>query len=418
MTHSGAKNRARTRALYTGENFQLAQAAIRTLPPKMSALPSAGTEDQQRLESALMVALCRPGVEAFLPVAAVHPLPQGLELTVPPRHLPEFCRRVLPLPGGSPFAVSGLLALAADRRVLLRRPGQDASIVIRACGKPRWDSTVAAIMKFDKTIHVVASPTLAERWHRTSADADPESAWIGSQLLRRIGLFQEPAAAAWVTQWQAHRVTVEWLAAEAPEPLASALLAPAFGLEFPTDGPVANVAVPRRVTRRSDASGRGTYEAEFNHFYAASFQTILRMLMIEFPEGDIAETAAAKAFADVWRRRDSLAERGNAWHRVLKAGRRKAFGLRARRHREEELTRLDRTYDVTRRFAGPGQRVVAEQTLQSFLQQLPRRQAEVCALLADEYTVDEIAKVLECSVRSVRENRRVIRQKFSSYWDE
>jgi hypothetical protein len=93
MTHSSAKNRARTRARYTGENFQLAQAAIRALPPKMPALPAAGTEDQQRLESAVMVALCRPGSEAFLPVAAVHPLPRGLELTVPPELLPEFCRR-------------------------------------------------------------------------------------------------------------------------------------------------------------------------------------------------------------------------------------------------------------------------------------------------------------------------------------
>ncbi|MEW1793051.1 hypothetical protein [Streptomyces niveus] len=251
MPHTTHKRLARRRTAYTGESYQEAYEALRACPVP---LPEAADDHQRRLESQIMIALTStygtapprtwtPSSHPYdrpppLGVEKARPTATGLELVVSPRFttcLAEAGFIKGDLPVGDRYELVDRVddpARQAARVVVRVRSPQHSG---RRRGRDRGHTIEGRVIE----PRGVWSLALNPRWACRDFQMDsPESAPVGSQLLRRAALFSDSDALRWITTWTGHYgpaplTYAEWLPDRVPVALAVRLADPVFGVAVP-----------------------------------------------------------------------------------------------------------------------------------------------------------------------------------------
>lgn len=240
---SRLQHNARLRVRYTGENYQQAEEALRH---DRIALPAAHSQEQQELESLIMVALASSGGsvpegwmakkrswpdELALTIESVRPTANGLELCVPRDLLWAFLQCIgLPDDHRQAAQTEGAFELADwdgnGRVIVWSSPGK---------GRPRHKRSIYRM----EPVHPYRGMSMNPRWARSSTEIEfPQGALVGSEMLRRAAIFSGKQAGEWVTTWQeiyllGPRWDVDWLPDPVPPALARALAHPVFGIHIP-----------------------------------------------------------------------------------------------------------------------------------------------------------------------------------------
>jgi hypothetical protein len=259
MTHNTGKTLARTRARYTGENYQQAREALKGIGPGAERLPSACNEAQRRLEATILLALVRHGTssdpgapggtrwwpgETPLTIVGVRPMADGLDLRIPEELLLAFCWCLLPYglsssDGQASRPMQWLNTKPIRSGIRLYRPDQSAGVTVRGCSAALWREAVHGASARSREEEIDDEPRrrrLNPRWARDAAECfDPAGSLIASQLLRRAALFRDPEAAEWIMSWQARRLpggqnVLEWPPDPVPPALSRALRHRLFGV--------------------------------------------------------------------------------------------------------------------------------------------------------------------------------------------
>ncbi|WP_405793008.1 hypothetical protein [Streptomyces sp. NBC_01506] len=255
MPHTTHKELARRRTAYTGESYQEAYEALRAC---RTPLPEAADTHQRLLESRIMVALASASGTAprtwmpalyfrdyasSLGIEKVRPTATGLELVV---HSHGFTQCL-----GGVGLIVGDLPLGDRYELVDERTAPGARVVVRVRSprtarahppypRPRLRQADALTGRWIEA-RGVGWLAMNPRWSRRTFEVDrPESAAVGSQLLRRAALFANDGAFRWVTAWrscnaQAPLTYAEWLPDAVPLALAQRLADPDFGITVPKE---------------------------------------------------------------------------------------------------------------------------------------------------------------------------------------
>lgn len=236
--------RARARARFTGESYQLALTEIRSLSPRGAPIPEASCPGQSFLEAQLLESIRGvrqadwPGDSRRFGITAVTPRADELIVQVPAAALPKLLWCITPswLPDGprSPnvdvevCGIPGLRAHPHRRGVALSRPGLPGRIRILVAWRTWQKATAAAFEDLLRRGGVLASHTHPDQWHPAEIDFTetleglyaPSSqryreSRFPSQVLRRLpGLC--PPGVNWVDMWmsaaQGYQIQLEWAA--------------------------------------------------------------------------------------------------------------------------------------------------------------------------------------------------------------
>ncbi|MFJ2407282.1 hypothetical protein ACIOUE_38990 [Streptomyces xanthochromogenes] len=204
------------RRLYTGESVQQAHRAIDALSTGESPIPAADSTAQQHLEARLLLALIEfRSVYTRYPlgIAAVHPDPDGIALTVESEErATEILFSILPayMPGEEVHGVPGLRITRRDRTAIeLHVLGQPTRLRLAGLPARVWrvaeENTLAKWIDPGRmNLSWRSSPrswTEAEREHHAQWE-DPgdhyvqvtlRGSWLSSGLLRRAALLHTVA---------------------------------------------------------------------------------------------------------------------------------------------------------------------------------------------------------------------------------
>ncbi|MFF3849651.1 hypothetical protein [Streptomyces sp. NPDC002328] len=249
------------RCLYTGESWQQAQRALKRLPAGVKPLPPAQATAQERLEARILLGLLeyRHVYTRFpLGIAAVRPEGRRITLWVESEERgAEILFNLLPsyTPGSEVWGVPGLrIVRRSQNGIELKVLGSPAGL--RLAGLPSTVWRCAERRMLDRWLDGVqhcwrSSPrawTVAERDHQAMWDDEDDDhfvhvqhrgAWLGSSLLRRIGLLHTVANTFRVDGYRGSAFDVTRLILRSshvpdqgpgPHHIVSALLDPAFGL--------------------------------------------------------------------------------------------------------------------------------------------------------------------------------------------
>lgn len=138
----------------------------------------------------------------------------------------------------------------------------------------------------------------------------------------------------------------------------------------------------------------------FEEFYAAQYGTVVRLAAALVGRWDVAEELVQDAFIALYPRwtRISSYEAPDAWLRRVVLNR-SVSALRRRAVEARVTTRLARR----RSDAGPDEPRVGDADVWRAVSELPKRQAQVIALVfLEDRTVADVAVILECSENTVR----------------
>ncbi|MEU0844050.1 hypothetical protein ABZ370_31865 [Streptomyces sp. NPDC005962] len=248
------------RRLYTGEVWQQARRHIDQLPAGAPPVPAAGTPAQEWLEARVLLGLLEHrNVYTRYPfgVTAVHPDPTGVTLRVESeQRAAEILFNLLPASGsnGEVWGVPGLrITRRLATRIELRVLGQPARLWLTGLPSTVWRSAEKLMLEMwldGVQLYWRSSPrawTDAERAHQARWDDEDDhfvrvqrrGAWLGSGLLRRLGLLHTVANTFFVDGYRGSAFdTVRLILRSShvldlgpgPHHIASALLDPVFGL--------------------------------------------------------------------------------------------------------------------------------------------------------------------------------------------
>ncbi|AGZ41812.1 caspase family protein [Actinoplanes friuliensis] len=233
MTPKTISARARRRARYTGETYaQARDAVLRLTAAGATALPEAHNAAQQRLESRIMSAiLSRPAPAGLLPVRAVRPFGDGIELLITEGLTEPFC--------GDVFApLDGFTARPRGHAIEVSDAASSARVLLRNLSLRRYRTAVAA-------------------GSDEPASVDPARQGEVSAMLRRLALLDEPDVAGWASDW------FRWVARLSAEParqpgeqLVAMLADPLFGCAVSGVDGLENVRRRRLAPFRAPAPRR------------------------------------------------------------------------------------------------------------------------------------------------------------------
>jgi len=248
------------RRLYTGEVWQQARRGIDQLPAEASPIPAAESSAQEWLEVRVLLGLLEfRNVYTRYPlgIAAVHPEPTGVTLRVESeQRAAEILFNLLPASGsgGEVWGVPGLrIARRFATRIELRVLGQPARLWLTGLPSTVWRSAENRMLEmWLDGVHLYwrSSPrawTDAERAHQALWDDEDDhfvrvqrrGAWLGSGLLRRLGLLHTVANTFFVDGYRGSAFDTARLILRSshvpdqgpgPHHIISALLDPVIGL--------------------------------------------------------------------------------------------------------------------------------------------------------------------------------------------
>ncbi|NGO45101.1 hypothetical protein [Streptomyces ureilyticus] len=248
------------RCLYTGEGLQQARRGLGQLPAGASALPSAKSSAQQWLEARVLLGLLEyRNVHTRYPlgITAVHPEPTCITLCVESEErAAEILFSMLPTyaPDSEVWGVPGLRITRRFQTGLeLRVLGQPARLRLTGLPSTVWRSAEnRALEKWLAGVQMCWRASArawsgAEREHQAMWDDEDDhfvrvqrrGAWLGSDLLRRLGLLHTVANTFVVDGYEGTAYDVTRLILRSshvpnqgpgPRHIVSALLDPVFGL--------------------------------------------------------------------------------------------------------------------------------------------------------------------------------------------
>ncbi|MEV7123787.1 hypothetical protein [Kitasatospora griseola] len=203
------------RSQLTYEQHQLAVHRLTALGPG-TTVPNPSDPAQEALEWWIMLCCAWPSEPVVAPFGfeRVSPTPTGLhiELAATPAYRHWFVSTVLP--SASPDGeITGIPGLRTDRdptgAPVLRLAGSTANVVLRGIPAQQWRTLTtdfeaelrsAGHHPLWNTGPATAEETRNQAWF-APATAGPRPHWLGSGLLRRVGVFTAAGVPALVTGW-------------------------------------------------------------------------------------------------------------------------------------------------------------------------------------------------------------------------
>ncbi|MFJ9520628.1 hypothetical protein ACIRPK_20545 [Kitasatospora sp. NPDC101801] len=291
MTPAKLTRLAAQRSQLTREPHQSAVRHLTALGPGSPTVPHPADPAQEKLEWWIMHCCAWPVEAVVAPFGfeQVSPTPQGLELklTSTPSYLRWFVSTVLPSID-TDSQVSGVPGLRTDRdrtgAPVLRLAGTNASVVLRGISAGQWRTLTA---DFEAELRTGGHRPLWNTGPATREEArdltwfDPATAgprphWLGSALLRRVGVFTAAGVPALVTGWttagtfaDCWKFDLEFIPGHRldHDRLAALLTDPAAGLPLQVDGHACRESGASRCRMRlAPGDGRpGEIELLFRH---------------------------------------------------------------------------------------------------------------------------------------------------------
>jgi RNA polymerase sigma-70 factor (ECF subfamily) len=173
---------------------------------------------------------------------------------------------------------------------------------------------------------------------------------------------------------------------------------------------------PRATARRRWRLGVNvpTLDDEFERFFLANYEAVLRVLVVTTGDRERATDATQEAFIRAYARWSKIRgyESPAAWVRrvALNASRDSFRSDRRRRRREEAVPAATEAHHADR--------YVAESSAHEMLQALPDRQREVATLFyVDDRSVTEIAAILQLNEGTVKSHLSSARERLRSVVD-
>ncbi|WP_030246844.1 hypothetical protein [Streptomyces sp. NRRL S-350] len=279
------------RAQVTREQHQLAVHRLTALGPGSPTVPHPADPAQEALEWWIMLRCAWPAEPVVAPFGfeRVSPTPDGLHIepAATPAYRRWFVSTVLPS-AGPDGEVTGIPGLRTDRdrtgAPVLSLAGTTASVVLRGIPAQQWRTLTA---DFEDELRSAGhfplwntGPATTEEMRNLTwfdpATAGPRPHWLGSGLLRRVGVFTAAGVPALVTGWptagtiaDCWKFDLEFIPGHVPDHgrLAALLADPAVGLAMRVRGHECRESGASRCRLRLVAAdGRpGEVELLFRH---------------------------------------------------------------------------------------------------------------------------------------------------------